>query len=484
MDINWATIDNLPTGGGQYEILVHSQNSVGLSANSSSILIGELEKSAQRRPKLIERNKEKGHISWHAPENAPDVSHYMVFWCIENESNHSQCLNSTRIAAEKVPKDCNYYVNPNIPNDSFKWAVSAIYAQISGGMVWYSIHGEQTTTSTAFHGIEGVVALLILGGLGYLAIRKFRDCSDIGIEFPPGVFSNQDNKDNEQHPMLSMPGRSVRFTDITLPGSVTPGTPPLGLHLTATPATPPLGTDTFGTPSVSLPAVQFPFEPPPVISNGIDTLKIPSFALPQTPSGSAAPTRPAKPATLRLPLTATSGTPPGSLLAVTFPDVPPPVSSSGTDTLGISSFALPQTPSGYLITARPAKPDTLGYVHVDTVKSGTLSNSLPGIALARTSSHALPPKDHSVACDYVLPVTGKPGTPPDAPIASTNCDYVAMQVLESRKPSLPETHPATPSTPAVALLGSDTIQAKVVLKPAGNGYVAMESVVFRKSPLS
>lgn len=448
MEANWATIENLPTGGGKYEIFVHSQNSVGLSNKSSRILIGELEKSAQKRPKLIERNKSKGKISWQAPENAADVSHYMVFWCIENESNHSQCLESTSIAAEKVPKYHTYYVNPNITKDSFKWAVSAIYGEDSGGMVWYTIRGQQTTTSTTLHGIEGVVALLILGSIGYLAIRKFRDCSDIGIEFPPGVFSNQDNKDNEQHPMLSIPGRSVQFTDIPLPGSVPPGTPLLGLHLPATPGTPPVGTDTIATPAglhltatpdnppvgtdtIGTSARNFPFEPRPVISSGTDTHGIPSFALPDTPSGYVIPSRPAKLDTFKLPLIATPGTHPGSLLDKTIPDIPPPVTSFVTDSLVNRSFALPETPSGYIIPGRSAKPDTLGgYVHVDTVKPGNFSNTLPGRAsYGHFSCHALPSRDNSVSCDYVLP--GKPRTTPDAPIVPIegSCDYVAMKVL-------------------------------------------------------
>lgn len=437
MEVNWATIENLQTGGGQYEILVHSKNSVGLSSVSSRILIGELEKSAQKRPKLIERNKDKGSISWPAPENAANLSYYMVFWCIENETNHSQCLESTDIAAEKVPKERTYYVNPNITKDSFKWAVSAIYGEDSGGMVWYTIHGQQTTTSTTLHGIEGVVALLILGGIGYLAIRKFRDCSNIGVEFPPGIFSNQDTKDNkeiERHTILSIPGRSVQFTDSPLPGSVPPDAPLLGLHLTATPGTPPVDTDTIGTP-----AGKHPFEPQPVISSDTGTLGTPSLALPDAPSGYVIPTRPAKLDTFELPLIDTPGTPPGSLLDKTLPAITQPVTSSVTDSLVNHSFALPETPSGYIIPVRSAKPDTLGgYVRVDTVKTGNLSNTLPGIALPGTSSYSLPPRDNSVSCDdYVL--SGKPGTPPDAPIVPIegSCDYIAMKVLPYRKPSLP-----------------------------------------------
>ncbi|KAH8396329.1 hypothetical protein KR222_008494, partial [Zaprionus bogoriensis] len=192
---NMATIDNLDTANGQYEVLVRSQNSVGLSANSSSLVIDKLEISALRLPQKLVIDKKAQRISWTAPLEQADLRSYRIFWCIADTSDHARCDDSQRIESVEASADYDHFESANVKNDSYRWAVSASYgygsACRSGGMVWRDpgtlYIQDDADGRLSMHGIEGVLALLVLGLCFYALFWKYQHCSGIDVDLPPGV---------------------------------------------------------------------------------------------------------------------------------------------------------------------------------------------------------------------------------------------------------------------------------------------------------
>lgn len=213
-------------------------------------------------------------INWNEPSESNDLRHYTIFSCISNTSNRSRCSDFSRIEADEVPTDHTYYKSLRVSNDSYIWAISAIYDQGAGDMVWYN-HTHLVQLKPSLHGIEGVVALLFLGVFVYVLIQKFKFMAGIRVELPPGVLSARyDTKDSDQYEMLSIPASfspTILLPDNTstdylaptlagtsstsLPGSELPGTVLEDAALPSTPLHPLPDTTTYvlqGT--VALPA--------------------------------------------------------------------------------------------------------------------------------------------------------------------------------------------------------------------------------------
>lgn len=70
METNLASIKNLPTTG-RYEIFIRSENSVGISENSSMLTIStEMGSGLENRiPSLLNISKEENKLSWQPPVN-------------------------------------------------------------------------------------------------------------------------------------------------------------------------------------------------------------------------------------------------------------------------------------------------------------------------------------------------------------------------------------------------------------------------------
>lgn len=151
-------------------------------------------------------DKAKEIIEWNEPLEIDDLLYYTIFSCISNASNRSRCLDSTQIEAEKVSIDRRSYKSPKVSNDSYIWAVSAIYNQGSGDMVWYNNTHVVEVSSNSLHGIEGIVALLLLGIFAYALFQKVKYMAGIRVELPPGVLVRYDLKDGDQCDMPSIPG--------------------------------------------------------------------------------------------------------------------------------------------------------------------------------------------------------------------------------------------------------------------------------------
>lgn len=278
---------------------MHSQNSEGLSRSSSHILVADLKRSIQRRPMYMTIDKAKEMIEWNEPLESMDLRHYRIFSCISNASNRSRCLDSTQIESEIVSIDRKSYHSPKVSNDSYIWAVSAIYKEGSGDMVWYNNTHVVEVSSTSLHGIEGIVALLLLGIFAYALFQKVKYMSGIRVELPPGVLVRYEIKESDQCDMPSIPGsfsptviladststdycdrRSVSFStnlphieltymalpSTTLQDAVVPSKPLLSIKYTNAYVLPPTGTP--GTPSVQSPVSDGYVQPKvPVKSN-------------------------------------------------------------------------------------------------------------------------------------------------------------------------------------------------------------------------
>ncbi|KAM8719720.1 hypothetical protein ACLKA7_005876 [Drosophila subpalustris] len=195
VETNMASIRNMPTSG-SYEIIIRSANSVGKSKESSQLMISQEAGSGleKRIPKYLEVSKAKKQISWQHVEQRENLIGYSVYWCVSNVTNRNKCNNSMAIEMNHVDAQRNYYDTPMAIDDSYEWAVSANYngTLLSGGMIWrqwtpHAIPNLKSADQNSRHGLEGVIALLILAGCLYLLFRKYKYMSNIKVDLPPGV---------------------------------------------------------------------------------------------------------------------------------------------------------------------------------------------------------------------------------------------------------------------------------------------------------
>ncbi|KAL7742502.1 hypothetical protein ACLKA6_005661 [Drosophila palustris] len=219
VETNMASIRNLPTSG-SYEIIIRSENSVGKSKESSHLMISQEAGSGleKRIPKYLEVSKANKQISWQHVEQRENLIGYSVYWCVSNVTNRNKCNNSMAIEMNRVDAQRNYYDTPMAIDDSYEWAVSANYngTLLSGGMIWrqwtpHAIPNLKTADQNSRHGLEGVIALLILAGCLYLLFRKYKYMSNIKVDLPPGVLiggkdehiellpSHQQNQNHRHH---------------------------------------------------------------------------------------------------------------------------------------------------------------------------------------------------------------------------------------------------------------------------------------------
>ncbi|XP_034484644.1 cytokine receptor [Drosophila innubila] len=189
VDINMASIRNFPSSG-RYEILIRSENSVGMSENSSKLFISHEAGSEKRIPTFLNISKEEDIISWQPPEQREQLIGYTIYWCIASLTDRNRCNDSMAIETDRVDAQRNYYHPKMDIDDSYEWAVSANYngTILSGGMIWRQWTPHVISNfDHRIHSWEGVLALLVLGGCLYLLFRKYKYMSNIEVDLPPGV---------------------------------------------------------------------------------------------------------------------------------------------------------------------------------------------------------------------------------------------------------------------------------------------------------
>lgn len=204
IDSNRAVISDLNLYSDNYTIVVRSQNSLGSSLNSSRIRIPGLSvsKRAQRVPKNLDSGREMEaselkHLSWDPPEEQMLLRSYTVYSCSWNITDSSRCNESLAIESVEVKRcsQCRYKPPAGQLIDAYKWAVSANYDGRdvfgSGGISWLERYPEPriilVVKSDHMHNIQGIIALIILGGFIYFLVRKVRYMSNIKVDLPEGL---------------------------------------------------------------------------------------------------------------------------------------------------------------------------------------------------------------------------------------------------------------------------------------------------------
>ncbi|XP_017871619.1 PREDICTED: cytokine receptor [Drosophila arizonae] len=201
VDSNEAVISDLELNSDSFTIVVRSQNSLGSSLNSSRIRIPWLlaPRRARRVPKNLDTGRRMRHLTWDPPEEQMLLSSYTVYWCSWNITDHTRCNEGLAIESAEVERcsQCQYEPPAGLLIDAYKWAVSANYdgrdAFGSGGMSWLEWYHRPLMTAVVqsdhVHNIQGIIALIILGGFIYFLVRKVRYMSNIKVDLPEGLQS-------------------------------------------------------------------------------------------------------------------------------------------------------------------------------------------------------------------------------------------------------------------------------------------------------
>ncbi|XP_023161974.2 cytokine receptor [Drosophila hydei] len=203
IESNRAIVRNLSLHSDSFTIIVLSQNSLGSSLQSSRIRIPRQQESMQARrvPKnlAIGTGESRKQLTWEPPEEQKLLTSYTVYWCSWNTTDRSECNASVALDSAEVERctQCQYEPSAGTLIDAFNWAVSANYdardAIGSGGIRWLAwYHGPFTTAvvkSDPKQNLQGLVALIILGGFIYFLVQKYRYMSDIKVDLPVGLQS-------------------------------------------------------------------------------------------------------------------------------------------------------------------------------------------------------------------------------------------------------------------------------------------------------
>ncbi|KAH8284246.1 hypothetical protein KR044_000793, partial [Drosophila immigrans] len=190
---NMASIRNITTWTSSnrdettYAITIRSQNNVGVSENSSRILISQLADVKQRQATDLCFDKSKRRLHWKAPEMTQGLIAYTVYSCDWETRQVKKCQDGVSLLAINTHSLNNSYdLGPNDSFLSMRWAVAGNYSStLAGGLAWCD---GPVWCDDKTRGYEGIIALSVLGLFTlYFLIRKCRYMSDIKVDLPPGV---------------------------------------------------------------------------------------------------------------------------------------------------------------------------------------------------------------------------------------------------------------------------------------------------------
>ncbi|KAH8386645.1 hypothetical protein KR093_001654, partial [Drosophila rubida] len=191
VESNMANISSLlawAPRSGTYIVTVRSQNNVGLSENSSRIVISQLADAKDRQPTSLCFDKKAHQLRWKAPSTTTDLLTYTVYWCVSNTTDAGRCQDSMRLEAINTNSLQNLFALSQ--DDSYRsnrWGVAGNFSSsAAGGIVWWDGIAQCNDVSSG-SSVEGITALGVLGILLYCLIRKCRYMSDIKVDLPPGV---------------------------------------------------------------------------------------------------------------------------------------------------------------------------------------------------------------------------------------------------------------------------------------------------------
>ncbi|XP_060664446.1 cytokine receptor isoform X1 [Drosophila nasuta] len=201
LESNTARISGMPpstSGSDTYVITIKSQNSAGLSENSSDILISQLTNAEDRKPIDMCIETETQKLRWKEPKITDGLTSYTIYSCDTTKAVPDRCKDPLRLAATNTNSWDNYFIFHN-SYKYYKWAVAGNYSgsTAAGGIVWLDDKNSCHTNAGEWwfdnRNVHAIIALGVLGVTLYFLIRKFRYMSDIKVDLPPGVLVDRES---------------------------------------------------------------------------------------------------------------------------------------------------------------------------------------------------------------------------------------------------------------------------------------------------
>ncbi|EDV99722.1 cytokine receptor [Drosophila grimshawi] len=196
-----AIISKLNMKSGSYIIIIRSQNEIGVSENSSEIVVEMSPEPYKLMPRNVTLTEKL--LVWAEPQRTDQLQSYTVFWCKLNGTNHRKCNDTLSIMSEQVVHTKCSFMKEGFGDGTFIWAVSANYGSGSGsgGMRW--MNPLYTEVHHEYHGgmidsLKALTALVVLVVVTYAVIRRCRFMSNIGVDLPEGLFKELELNTAEQ----------------------------------------------------------------------------------------------------------------------------------------------------------------------------------------------------------------------------------------------------------------------------------------------
>lgn len=209
---------NKPLADHGASIKIRSENSVGLSGDSSVLSIPSKAKRVKGPKNLQKRLKNGTYIlTWTPPEEVIDITSYTVFWCTSKTEGENKCndksFNFHEIRATEEP------VFEHKSDDTVNFAISVNTRESTSGMTW-------TTCTTGNSNEIGKIKSIWIPRLSSTEIDiKWRlECTDMGIvtgyviEYCPAKASKTFACLNDELPQNFTITENLEHTEFTLTG--------------------------------------------------------------------------------------------------------------------------------------------------------------------------------------------------------------------------------------------------------------------------
>ncbi|XP_070069555.1 cytokine receptor-like [Drosophila takahashii] len=196
-------------------ISIWSQNSLGLSVNSSELKVPILTNSERHQAQELEYHLKTDIMSWRPPKDEENLTDYMVFWCSAAKNNSQFCDDTRPLKKKRLEKSVNeLHFNESVAQ--YNKAVVARYRDNSGGgMRWIGPSFSEKSSNILGFGTGFVLLLAVLARLSIVCFRRLQKCKEVEVELPVGILDAMDGWKE-----------SVETADtppiITFPASVSP----------------------------------------------------------------------------------------------------------------------------------------------------------------------------------------------------------------------------------------------------------------------